>query len=152
MSEKLSLDEVRNLGTRLTDFELRTIKGSLRRAFRLSPRMNAVLEAARVELPPAIKKDGTEGKRNQIRYRCAHCLGLFRKEDVAVDHIETVVPLYKEEIRMSAGDLARGIFCHVNNLQVLCNTKIKNLPKGAEKSCHYKKTAEEQFLRGEWKA
>ena len=149
MSEKLSLEELALLGNRLTDEERREIKGALRRAFRMSPRMSGVLNAARVELPPALKKDGNEGKRNQVRYRCASCEELFQQKNVAVDHIEPVVPLYREEKTMSGSELVRGIYCAVSNLQVLCNTKIKDLPKGV-KSCHYNKTQEEKFLRKKW--
>lgn len=145
----MSLSELKLLGKRLTDKEFREIKGALRRAFRMSPRPNAVLQEARVELPPALKKDGQEGKRNQIRYQCAICKGLFQQKNVAVDHIEPVVPLYFQERSLSIGDLAGGIYCSVDNLQVVCSTKIKDLPKG-EYSCHYKKTQEENFVRKKW--
>ena len=149
MAEKLSLEEALLLGSRLTDEERREIKGALRKSFRLSFRMSVVLNAARVELPPALKKDGNEGKRNQVRYKCAACQQLFQQKNVAVDHIEPVVPLYREEKTMSGSELVRGIYCPVSNLQVLCNTKIKDLPKGV-KSCHYNKTQEEKFLRKKW--
>lgn len=149
MAEKLSIKELKDLGRKLTDEERRGIKGALRRAFRLSPRLNAVMQAARVELPPALKKDGNEGKRNQIRYRCAICDGLFQQKNVAVDHIKPVIPLHRHEFSMGIGDIANRIYCHVDNLQVICATRIKDLPKG-EKSCHYIKTQEENFLRKKW--
>lgn len=149
MPEKLSLEELEKLGTKLTDEERRGIKGALRRAFRLSPRLNAVMQAARIELPPAIKKDGSEGKRNQVRYRCAVCSELFQQKNVAVDHIKPVIPLHRHELSMGISDIAHGIYCHINNLQVICSTRIKDLPKG-ERSCHYIKTQEENFLRKRW--
>lgn len=148
--QKLSISELKELGDRITDEERRGIKGALRRAFRLSPRMSARLLESRRELPPALKKDGTPGKRDQIRYVCACCGELFQQKNIAVDHIDPVVPLFLEENSMSPGTLAERIFCHVDNLQVLCNTRLKDLPKG-QTSCHYKKSQEENFLRRKWK-
>lgn len=130
----------------LTPDERRAIKGALRRAFRQSPRMREVLQRARVELPPALKKDGTPGIRPQVRYTCAQCKLLFQQKNVAVDHILPVVPLGKKEEDMTPTELVKGIFCSQDNLQVLCCTPIKNLPKG-QRSCHAKKTNEENFIR-----
>jgi hypothetical protein len=125
------------------------IKGAMRRSFRLSPQMKEVLQAARVELPPKTLKDGSVGKKNQVRYRCAHCEGLFSQKNVQVDHIEPVVPLWKKEEKMTYDELARGIFCKISNLQVLCSTKSKDLPKG-QKSCHSWKSTKENFFRDRW--
>ena len=149
MSEKLSIKELEDLGTRLTDEERREIKGALRRAFRMSPRLNAAIQSSRIELPPALKKDGNEGKRNQIRYRCSICKNLFQQKNISVDHIKPVIPMHRQELTMSIGDIVNGIYCHIDNLQVVCSTKIKDLPKG-EKSCHYLKTQEENFIRKKW--
>lgn len=124
------------------------IKGAIRRVFRLSPQMKEVLEEARVELPPALKKDGTPGKKNQVRYRCALCSGLFSKKWVQVDHIEPVVFLWRSESDMTVDELADRIICHKSNLQVVCSTPLAFLPKGAQ-SCHRKKTNEENFIREE---
>jgi hypothetical protein len=122
------------------------IKGAIRRVFRLFPQGREALVAARVELPPAILKDGSIGKKNQIRFRCADCKKLFSQKNVQVDHISTVVPLHIEEKNMSYDDIVRGICCHLDNLQVLCSTRIKDLPKG-EKSCHNLKSRKEGFIR-----
>jgi hypothetical protein len=108
--------------------------------------MRNVLNRVRVELPPALKKDGTQGVRPQVRYKCAVCEGYFPSKWVAVDHIIPVVPLDVKEKDMTPNDLVAGIFCPENNLQVICVTPIKFLPKG-QKSCHAKKTAEENFVR-----
>jgi len=124
------------------------IKGAIRRAFRLSPQMKEVLNNARVELSPALKKDGTPGKRPRVRYRCVQCNELFSQKNVQVDHIETVVPLYKAEISMSYDEIVRGVFCDKDNLQVLCSTPIKR--NNGIQSCHHKKTQEEKFLRNKW--
>ena len=105
------------------------IKGAIRRTFRLHPAMKEVLQEARVELPPKTLKDGSAGKKNQIRYRCAGCGELFSQKNVQVDHKETVIPLDKSEAEMPFEEwialTARGIFCKKENLQVLCSTKKK---------------------------
>lgn len=125
--------------------ERNRIKGAIRRAFRLAPQMKEVLQAARHELPPALKKDGTPGKRPRVRYRCASCGELFSQKNVQVDHIETVVPLWKKEQNMSYDELVRGIFCSKDNLQVLCSTPMKR--NNGEPSCHKLKTDEENWIR-----
>lgn len=130
----------------LTPEERRTIKGALRRAFRQSPRMREVLQRARVELPPALKKDGTPGVRPQVRYRCAACNELHPQKFVQVDHRDPAVPLDRREEDMTPTELVQGIFCSQDNLQVLCSTPLKFLPKG-KKSCHALKTNEENFIR-----
>jgi hypothetical protein len=121
------------------------VKGAIRRVFRLSPQMKEVLQAARVELPPALKKDGTPGARNQVRYRCACCGGLFPQKHVQVDHIDPVVPLWMTEADMSYDDIVRGVICDKSNLQVICSTPLK-LNNG-KPSCHRLKTNEENFVR-----
>lgn len=121
------------------------IKGAMRRTFRMSPQMKEALQAARVELPPALKKDGTPGKKPQVRYRCAICNELFPQKFVQVDHIDPVVPLNKKEEDMSYDDMARGIFCPVSNLQVVCSTPLKY--NDGKHSCHKKKTDEENWKR-----
>lgn len=121
------------------------IKGAIRRAFRLSPQMKEVLRASRVELPPKAKKDGSAGKKNQVRYRCAGCGELFSQKHVQVDHIEPVVPLWKAEAEMTYDEIARGVFCKIDNLQVLCSTPKKL--NGGKDSCHRIKTNKENYIR-----
>lgn len=127
------------------------VKGAIRRAFRLSPQMKDTLQKARVELPPAIKKDGTPGKKPVVRYRCASCKDLFSQKHVQVDHIETVVPLWASESSMSRKEwiviIFEGIMCGLNNLQVLCSTPMRL--NGGKPSCHKQKTDEEMFVRRE---
>jgi hypothetical protein len=130
------------------------IKGAIRRSFRLHPAMKEVLQEARVELPPKTLKDGSLGKKNQIRYKCAECKKLFSQKDVQVDHKDTVVPLDKSESEMDFDEwvktIVRGIYCKKDNLQVLCSTKKKDLPEG-ESSCHNLKSRKENFVREEFK-
>lgn len=125
--------------------EKNRLKGAVRMVFRRSPQMQIVMHEARVELPPKLKKDGTPGKKNQVRYRCAICKGLFPQKHVNVDHIETVVPLWRKEADMCFNDIARGILCKVDNLQVLCSVPMKD--NNGEPSCHRIKTNEENFIR-----
>lgn len=128
--------------------ERNRIKGAMRRAFRLSPQMKEVLQEARVELPPALKKDGTPGKRPQVRYKCAICKELFPRKYIQVDHIEPVVPLTKSEANMSYDELADNIFCPKSGLQVVCSTPMKY--NDGMPSCHKKKTDEENYVRREY--
>lgn len=126
------------------DQDMRVL-GGIRRAYRVSPQMQETLAAARVELPPKIKKNGQPGKRNQVRFRCAHCDGLFSTKNVQVDHISPATEFGKTIAEMSWDDVVDGIFCGVENLQVLCSTpKIRN---GGLPSCHAKKSAEENWIR-----
>lgn len=124
------------------------IKGAIRRTFRLSPQMKEVMQAARVELSPALKKDGTPGKRPRVRYRCNYCEKLWSQKNVNVDHIKTVVPLWQEESTMSYDEIVRGVFCDKSNLQVLCS--IAMIRNGGKPSCHNIKTNEENYIRRRW--
>lgn len=125
------------------------IKGAIRRVFRLSPQMQEVLAAARVELPPKLKKDGEPGKKNQVRYTCAVCKNLYQSTNVQVDHIDPVVPLWKAEASMTYDEIARRVFCHISNLQVICSTPMKK--NNGEPSCHKIKTDRENFIRDDLK-
>lgn len=123
----------------------RLIKGGIRRVFRQSIEMRVVLQSARVELPPKTLKDGSVGKKNQVRYKCAVCNGLFSQKDVAVDHIEPVIPLYRSEEDLTIDEMAYRIWCDIDNLQVVCNTTLKK--NNGIPSCHKIKTDEENFIR-----
>lgn len=123
----------------------RLIKGGIRRVFRQSIEMKFALRSARVELPPKVLKDGSTGKKNQVRYRCAVCGGLFSQKDVAVDHIDPVIPLHKSEESLTIDEMAYRIWCDVDNLQVICSFPLKKL--GGIPSCHKIKTDEENFVR-----
>lgn len=125
--------------------ERNRVKGALRQSFRMSPQMWETLQRARHELPPALKKDGTPGKRPQVRYKCAICNGMFMQKYVQVDHIDPVVPLYKVEAEMSYDEMAYRIFCKQDNLQVVCSTPLKK--NGGKPSCHKIKSDEENFIR-----
>lgn len=125
--------------------ERNRIKGAIRRVFRLFPQMKEVLDEARVELPPALKKDGKPGKKPQVRFKCAECGELFSRKNVQVDHIDPVVPLDKAEADMTYDEIVRGICCNKENLQVVCSTPLKR--NNGKPSCHKIKTDEENFIR-----
>jgi hypothetical protein len=125
--------------------ERNRVKGALRQSFRMSPQMWETLQRARHELPPALKKDGTPGKRPQVRYKCAICGGMFMQKYVQVDHIDPVVPLYKTEADMTYDEMAERIFCPKNNLQVVCSTPLSK--NGGKPSCHKIKSDEENYIR-----
>lgn len=123
--------------------------GAIRRCFRVHPVLKEILQEARVELSPKILKDGSVGKKNQVRFKCAVCGDLFSQKHIQVDHRDPVVFLYLRNSEMLLDLIARRIFCKKDNLQVLCSTPLKLLPKGS-KSCHAIKTQEENFLRNKW--
>jgi hypothetical protein len=123
----------------------RLIKGGVRRVFRQSIEMRFVLQNARVELPPKTLKDGSVGKKNQVRYKCAVCSSLFSQKDVAVDHIDPVIPLHRSEEEMTIDEMAYRIWCDTDNLQVICSFPLKK--NNGIPSCHKIKTDEENFIR-----
>ena len=60
-----------------------------------------------------------------------------------------MVPLHLKETEMSWDDIVYGVWCSNENLQVLCSTPQKLLPKG-QRSCHALKSKEESFCRDRW--
>lgn len=97
----------------------------LRRLSYRTPMRNAALSAARVE----------RGK-----YKCAKCKNIFNKKQVAIDHINTVIPVtgfttWEEYINR--------LFCEDIKLQVLCNN--------GKNSCHKLKTKLENKNRDRYK-
>jgi hypothetical protein len=118
----------------------------------MAPQMHEVLKAARIELPPDNKKDGTQGKKNRVRFKCAVCGELFqmktgKSSNVAVDHISPVVPLWKIEAEMTYDEIVRGVFCKSDNLQVLCSVPLNR--NNGKSSCHREKTNYENWMRRE---
>ena len=126
------------------DQDSRILSG-IRRAYRLSPQMRETLAKARVELPPLPLKTGKPGKRVRVRFRCAECNELFSGKNVQVDHILAATPLWRSIEEMTWGEVVKGIFCNVSNLQVLCSTPKKR--NAGLPSCHAKKSAEENYIR-----
>lgn len=121
------------------------IRSSIRRTFSRSPLVQEVINAVRSE-HDQYKKGGTLAKKKAVRYTCAHCGRLFMRKDIAVDHIDPVIPL--NSTFTSWDNFIERLFCSKENLQVLCSYTLKR--KGefdGETSCHYKKTQEEKEER-----
>jgi hypothetical protein len=129
--------------------EKNMVKGAVRRIFRQSPNFKIVLTEARVELPPKTLKDGSIGAKNQIRFRCAACKDLYPQKFVQVDHILPVIKLHKTEAETDYNEMIPAIVCKKSNLQVMCSTPLKSLPKG-QTSCHWKKSNKENFIRAKF--
>ena len=120
-----------------------TIRGALRRAFARSPVMQEKKYSVRKEFPQ-FKKNGDPMKRPAVRYQCAECGKWFKSTDVAVDHIDPVV----NDGFKDWNTFVDRLFCEIDNLQVLCNYKLKDVDKyDGIVSCHLKKTREERKIK-----
>jgi len=121
------------------------VRSAIRRTFSRSPLVQEVLKSVRSE-HDQFKKDGTLAKRKAVRYECAECGKLFMRTQVAVDHVDPVIPLDEEFTDWNT--FVSRLFCDKLNLQVLCSYRIKDKDKhGGILSCHYRKTQEERALR-----
>ena len=121
------------------------IRSALRRIFVRSPIVIDVKKAARREIPK-YKKDGSLAKRPSVQYKCAECGKWFKGTEIAVDHIVPVIDNLKTFEDWNT--FIERLFCEAENLQVLCNYKLKDIGKhGDDTSCHYKKTQEERLIR-----
>lgn len=121
------------------------IRSAIRRAFSRSPVVQEVLKEARIE-EPRYKKDGTLAKRPHVFYPCAICKRKMKSTDVAVDHIDPVIPV--NENFTTWDKFVERLFCDKDNLQILCDYTLKNQHLyDNTPSCHYKKTREEDELR-----
>lgn len=117
------------------------IRGALRRGFVKSPAIIAVKQRARKEFPK-YKKDKTLAKKPAVKYKCAACGNWFKGTDVAVDHISPVILNGFEDWNV----FIERLFCGEDNLQVLCNYKLKDIDKYNNiPSCHLKKTRSERL-------
>ena len=121
------------------------IRSAIRRTFSRSPKVKEVIDSVRSE-HDQYNKDGSLSKRKAVRYKCAHCGRLFMRKDIAVDHINPVIPL--DSKFTSWDDFVDRLFCEKSNLQVLCSYTLKRKSEfDNENSCHYKKTQEEKAER-----
>lgn len=88
----------------------------------------------------ALKEASTEKKRNAKtgriaqHYKCAHCGGSFPVKEVAIDHIEPIVPLTGFT---TWDDVISRALCEKDGFQILC------------KPCHDIKSKEENLARKE---
>ena len=121
------------------------IRGALRRAFARSPAVLNVKYKTRRE-SPRYKKDGSLSKQKKVEYQCAICKQWYGSNDVAVDHIEPVIPV--NGVRSSWDMFMERLFCDEKNLQLVCSYKKKKFELHDKPSCHYLKTQEERLTRG----
>lgn len=130
--------------------EKRLVIGAIRRLFRQAPQFKEVVEASRVEVP-RYNKDGSLAKKPYVKRTCEVCGELFSSGNIAVDHIEPMVPLYLTNEDLNYNEIVNNIICKKSNLQRICNPKKgkKNKPKFLE-FCHQKKTHKENFIRKKW--
>lgn len=120
--------------------ELKKLVSLLRRASLKWYARAKVVSAARVELPPLLKKDGTPGKKPQVRYKCEECGKLVKSNDYSVDHEPSVIDLdgfdsMGDSFAERVGNMVLNMFCKVEGWHVKCN------------DCHDKKTKEENKIR-----
>jgi len=110
--------------------DLTAIRTGLRQAFIRSKYRAEFLKLNRVETIQ-YKKCGGEMKRPTVRYRCVDCSGLFKQDEINVDHINKVGSFIDI---MDIEKFFFRIFCSFSNLQILC------------KRCHTLKTRRERKL------
>ncbi len=111
------------------------IRNALRQVWsRYSEEKRQVLLTAKVEID-VHNKDGSVSKKPGARYTCFQCMELFKRDEVQVDHIQAV-GAFPKGIRSNTDMVyvamwIQGLFCGVENLQVLC------------KPCHKEKTKDD---------
>jgi len=125
--------------------------GAIRRLFRQSPQFKKVWSGSRVEVT-RYNKDGTLSKKPYVKKTCEVCGELFSTTNIAIDHIEPVVPLHLTNEDLTYDEIVSRLICPSTNLQRICNPKrgSKNKPQFLQ-FCHQKKTHLESFIRTKWK-
>lgn len=112
------------------------IINALRQVSRFTPMKTEAKRRALMRLEIGKTKAGKPKYRNF--YKCAKCKGLFKDDEIHVDHIEPVIDPV-EGFRDWNTYMAR-LFCDYNGLQVLCiphheeKTKSENERRKAVKS------------------
>ena len=112
------------------------IRGANRRLFTRSPIVIEKLNESRQEFP-RYKKDGSRHKKNWVKRQCEVCSQWVSSTQIAVDHIDPVVPLGGFPDHLDMWDriliFLQRLWCDKANLQRICD------------DCHDKKTAKERF-------
>lgn len=115
--------------------QFNSIMSALRRCWSRSPKRKVILEDAR--------SSGHKGPRGGARFTCNVCGEPFGSNDLAVDHIDPVIPVHKAAKDMSWDDIIFRMFdSPPSNLQVVCREchKIKSTDvENAERSSYKKK-------------
>ena len=101
---------------RITSKERGLLKGALRRVFSRSELRQEVLKEASIR--------HSDPKRTRVKHwvRCAECKKPEARSNVAVDHIDPVIPVTSSMEEMSLDEVANRIWCEKKNLQVLCDS------------------------------
>ena len=107
---------------------IKAIENAIRKSFRYSVLyIDAMDRALSTEVGP----------RGGKRYTCACCGNHFARNQVELDHKVPVIALDSSLDNSSLDELYAGIYCSLENLQVLCTT------------CHKAKTRKEARERAE---
>ena len=106
-----------------SDYSL--VRSAMRRAWLRFPARAEALKQARREYTG-------DNKRQKWVYLCNYCLTYYKGTEVVVDHIRPCGTFLKPEDWVTFGP---GLFCGVDNLQILC------------KGCHAIKTKEERIKK-----
>jgi 5-methylcytosine-specific restriction endonuclease McrA len=127
------------------EFVLKTfLVQTLRGAFRKTPMYQEAKNRAKEEYFVPSK---TGKPMRRIRYICASCNGRFfdkpGTKEIAVDHIIPIIQTNKnyKTLHEFIIDFVIGLFCSIDNLQILCNYAGE---RDGKKSCHKIKTANER--------
>ena len=117
-------------------FDLQTfIIGKLRAAFKRQSTYSAALNRAKAEYQVQAKNGNMQ---RRVHFKCAKCGKMFKKEDVAVDHIDPIGTFTTWD------NFIARLFCSLDNLQVLCSYPKKRADQfNNVMSCHYQKTRKE---------
>ena len=114
------------------------IRGANRRLFARSPLVIEKLNESRQEFP-RYKKDGTRAKKNWVKRQCEVCNEWVSSSNIAVDHIDPVVPpegfLSHYEMWDRILIFLKRLWCDKSNLQRICSV------------CHGNKTHKEKIAR-----
>ncbi len=87
----------------------------LRNISRMWPEKSQAINAAKEQIQIGFYKNGKP--EYKTLFKCAHCGNLFVREEVHVDHINSVV---STDGFTTWDDFLTRLFCEVDGLQVLC--------------------------------
>lgn len=114
------------------------IRGANRRLFARSPLVLEKKDESRQEFP-RYKNDGTRAKKNWVKRQCEVCLNWVGSTQIAIDHIDPVVPPGGFPAHFDMWDridmFLRRLWCDKSNLQRICET------------CHDAKTKAERIAK-----
>lgn len=122
------------MNNRITPKERGLLKGAIRRVFSRSDLRRKVIEKARIEhtdpTRPRVTKWG----------RCAVCLTPTAMYQMAVDHVDPIIPTTSSLEHMLWGEVVDRTWCPEDNLQAICPSchKAKTKAENDERRKHKK--------------